>query len=161
MGRGPANPIKPGDKFGWLTAIGPTIIPMETGVLTTLVECDCGERLWRRDKALNFGSAKVCGPFCPVALGDKIDACPIEDRLTLEQHTKQFGTCHQFTPMVEAEPTDHPPGSAEKIELMRERLEKGQPIFVDGDKKDFDGEAAGRVEPRGFSDHIFTGRTSY
>ena len=162
MGRGKGKgKIRKGQRFGRLTATGLSEIPMNTGVPTSLVVCDCGERLWRRDKALHFGNANVCGPFCPVALREKIDAVPIEDRLTLEQHTSLFGTCHQFVPNAEAEPTEHPPGTQEKIELMRERLENGQPLFVDGDRQDFEGEAPGRVEPRISPEHIFSGKTDY
>lgn len=41
------------------------------------------------------------------------------------------GLCHRCPAL--AEPTDHPPGSAEKIELMRDRVAAGLPPFADGD----------------------------
>ena len=45
------------------------------------------------------------------------------------------------------EPTDAPAGSPSKIEILRRRVERGQPLWHDNDRVDYSG-LTGAVRPR-------------
>jgi hypothetical protein len=52
-------------------------------------------------------------------------------------------------------PTDAPPGSAEKVELLRRRRELGMPLWHPNDRADFGG-LIGAVQPLAESDELDT-----
>lgn len=45
-------------------------------------------------------------------------------------------------------PTDAPPGSAEKLQLLRERVERGEELWDANDRVNFEGTAPGCVDPK-------------
>lgn len=56
------------------------------------------------------------------------------------EHVKQNGDCGGWEPkQTDFPPTDLRPGSQEKIELMRMRLELGLPMIHPHDRSDFEG----------------------
>ena len=61
----------------------------------------------------------------------------------------KYGHDEDFAPDVseEFEPTDAPAGSTDKIELLRRRVELGQPLWHDSDRRDYSG-LTGAVRPR-------------
>ena len=61
----------------------------------------------------------------------------------------KYGHDEDFAPMVneEFEPTNAPAGSDDKIELLRRRVELGQPLWHDSDRRDYSG-LTGAVRPR-------------
>jgi len=73
---------------------------------------------------------------------------------------KQWGHDEDYDP-VPAQPrylsTDAPPGSREKIEILRRRIEWGQPLWHNDDRVDFNG-LVGAVRPR--EDDFLIGRAA-
>jgi hypothetical protein len=61
----------------------------------------------------------------------------------------KYGHDEDFSPMVgdEFEPTDAPAGSDEKIERFRRRVERGQPLWHESDRRDYTG-LTGAIRPR-------------
>ncbi|MCA9196412.1 MAG: hypothetical protein KDA87_02700 [Planctomycetales bacterium] len=61
----------------------------------------------------------------------------------------KYGHDEDFSPTesVEFEATDAPAGSAEKIEMLRLRVEKGMPLWHTDDRADYSG-LTGAVRPR-------------
>lgn len=62
----------------------------------------------------------------------------------------KFGHDEDFNPDSTAnhfESTDAPAGSPEKIEILRRRLEMGQPLWHDNDRYDYSG-LTGAIRPR-------------
>lgn len=61
---------------------------------------------------------------------------------------RMYGHDEDFDPPIEAKflPTDAPPGSAEKIEALRRRVELGQPLWHVRDRCDFRGLELGKVD---------------
>ena len=53
---------------------------------------------------------------------------------------------HDPVPTSDFYPTDAPPGSKEKIEIMRKRIELGQPLRHEHDRVDFSGITCGTPE---------------
>ena len=48
----------------------------------------------------------------------------------------RLGHDEDFTPATDAEPTTHVPGSLKKIEVLAERVRRGQPLWHPDDKQD-------------------------
>ena len=48
----------------------------------------------------------------------------------------RLGHDEDFTPATEAEPTKHVPGSLAKIEVLDQRVARGQPLWHPDDKQD-------------------------
>ena len=61
----------------------------------------------------------------------------------------KYGHDEDFSPVAgdEFEPTDAPAGSEEKIQRLRRRVERGQPLWHDSDRRDYTG-LIGAVRPR-------------
>jgi hypothetical protein len=61
----------------------------------------------------------------------------------------KYGHDEDFFPASssEFEPTDAPAGSPEKIEVLRRRVEQGQPLWHNDDRMDYSG-LTGAVRPR-------------
>ncbi len=61
----------------------------------------------------------------------------------------KLGHDEDFTPLANASflPTDAPPGSPEKVEILRKRAELGQPLWHNDDRVDYSG-LTGVIEPR-------------
>ena len=61
----------------------------------------------------------------------------------------KYGHDEDFAPAESSEfvPTDAPAGSAEKIEILRRRIELGQPLWHVQDRTDYSG-LTGAVRPR-------------
>jgi hypothetical protein len=61
----------------------------------------------------------------------------------------KYGHDEDFAPASssEFEPTDAPAGSAAKIEVLRRRVEQGQPLWHADDRMDYSG-LTGAVRPR-------------
>ncbi|MDZ4848551.1 MAG: hypothetical protein SGI77_04605 [Pirellulaceae bacterium] len=61
----------------------------------------------------------------------------------------KYGHDEDFDPMVDNHfmPTDAPAGSPEKIEILRRRVEFGQPLWHDDDRVDYSG-LTGAIRPR-------------
>lgn len=62
----------------------------------------------------------------------------------------KYGHDEDFLPDVEQEgfdPTDAPAGSPEKIEILRRRVEQGQPLWHQEDRRDYSG-LSGVIMPR-------------
>jgi hypothetical protein len=61
----------------------------------------------------------------------------------------KYGHDEDFAPDAseQFEPTDAPAGSTDKIELLRRRVELGQPLWHDSDRRDYSG-LTGAVRPR-------------
>ena len=139
-------PIKSGDEFGFLTATDMQA-SNEWGGTMVLCRCTCGEVAWKRSRNLRSGVSTFCGQNCPDMLRSKVMTIPMRDRVTLANHIATTGSDWWFTPTVECEPVDHPPGSPEKIEELRRRLANGSELWHDGDAVDFEGTAPGFMQP--------------
>jgi hypothetical protein len=61
----------------------------------------------------------------------------------------KYGHDEDFDPFVDAKflPTDAPAGSQEKIEVLRRRVELGQPLWHNDDRVDYSG-LTGAIRPR-------------
>ena len=61
----------------------------------------------------------------------------------------KYGHDEDFDPSEDNgfDATDAPAGSAEKIEILRSRVESGQPLWHDSDRVDYSG-LTGAVRPR-------------
>ncbi|MFM2218739.1 MAG: hypothetical protein RL240_3057 [Planctomycetota bacterium] len=61
----------------------------------------------------------------------------------------KYGHDEDFDPVVDAKflPTDAPAGSQEKIEVLRRRVELGQPLWHNDDRVDYSG-LTGAIRPR-------------
>ena len=61
----------------------------------------------------------------------------------------KYGHDEDFAPVEDADflATDAPAGSDEKIELLRRRVETGQPLWHQADRRDYSG-LTGAVRPR-------------
>ena len=61
----------------------------------------------------------------------------------------KYGHDEDFSPAVDDDfiPTDAPAGSDDKIELLRRRVETGQPLWHQDDRRDYSG-LTGAVRPR-------------
>lgn len=61
----------------------------------------------------------------------------------------RYGHDEDFVPNEENgfSPTDAPAGSAEKIEVLRKRVERGQPLWHNTDRVDYSG-LTGAIRPR-------------
>lgn len=61
----------------------------------------------------------------------------------------KYGHDEDFAPAEssEFEPTDAPAGSADKIEVLRRRIEQGQPLWHLEDRVDYSG-LTGAIRPR-------------
>ncbi len=61
----------------------------------------------------------------------------------------RYGHDEDFVPNEDHgfSPTDAPAGSAEKIEVLRKRVELGQPLWHNTDRVDYSG-LAGAIRPR-------------
>ena len=62
----------------------------------------------------------------------------------------KYGHDEDFLPDVEQDgfdPTDAPAGSPEKIEILRRRVEQGQPLWHQEDRRDYSG-LSGVIMPR-------------
>ncbi len=55
------------------------------------------------------------------------------------QYIADHGHDNNYVPEKQAKPTQLPVGSAEKIEVLRKRVEQGMPLWCDEDKEDWDG----------------------
>jgi len=53
----------------------------------------------------------------------------------------KYGHDEDFDPLAGEDflPTDAPPGTAEKIDILRKRVELGQPLWHDEDRVDYSG----------------------
>jgi hypothetical protein len=60
-------------------------------------------------------------------------------RIPVAEVIKRFGHDEDYDPLPGEDfvPTGHPPGSFEKIEVLRERATIGQPLWHDGDCTDY------------------------
>lgn len=69
-------------------------------------------------------------------LGDHPDQCvlPFADCQNIFEHILCFGNDDNYMPRKKCRPTDHPVGSKEKVEVMAQRVAKGQPIWHDVDR---------------------------
>ena len=52
---------------------------------------------------------------------------------TVSEALLWYGNDDEFTPLIDAEPTSLRPGSEEKLLLMRQRVERGEPLHEAGD----------------------------
>ena len=52
---------------------------------------------------------------------------------TVAEALAWYGNDDEFTPLIDAEPTSLRPGSEEKLLLMRQRVERGEPLHEAGD----------------------------
>ncbi len=62
----------------------------------------------------------------------------------------KYGHDEDFVPAVESDsftPTNAPAGSDDKIELLRQRVEEGLPLWHQDDRRDYSG-LTGAVRPR-------------
>ncbi|MGY8767437.1 MAG: hypothetical protein ACKVH8_03240 [Pirellulales bacterium] len=61
----------------------------------------------------------------------------------------KYGHDEDFAPEVDNDfvPTDAPAGSGQKIEIMRNRIEMGQPLWHEEDRFDYSG-LTGAIRPR-------------
>ncbi len=61
----------------------------------------------------------------------------------------KYGHDEDFSPIVDDgfSPTNAPAGSEDKIELLRKRVETGQPLWHEEDRRDYTG-LTGAVRPR-------------
>jgi hypothetical protein len=61
----------------------------------------------------------------------------------------RYGHDEDFVPQHSSEfiPTDAPAGSQEKIDVLRRRVELGQPLWHDADRVDYSG-LTGAIRPR-------------
>ena len=61
----------------------------------------------------------------------------------------KYGHDEDFVPVENQlfEPTNAPAGSTDKIELLRRRVERGQPLWHEQDRRDYSG-LTGAVRPR-------------
>ncbi len=62
----------------------------------------------------------------------------------------KYGHDEDFLPELEQDgfdPTDAPAGSPEKIEILRRRVEQGQPLWHQEDRRDYSG-LSGVIMPR-------------
>lgn len=61
----------------------------------------------------------------------------------------KYGHDEDFAPSADGNfsPTDAPAGSEDKIELLRRRVETGQPLWHEEDRRDYSG-LTGAVRPR-------------
>ena len=59
---------------------------------------------------------------------------------------KRYGDSFSYEPIEATKPTDAKPGSAEKIEAMRQRLERGESLWHDDDME---------LQPGDFTGHEF------
>ena len=138
--------VEEGDVFGRLVALGP-LASGDSGRTEALCECTCGSRSWKRTDALIGGATTRCERNCIDHVNSLIDSVPIERRLNCIDHYKETGTDLGYVPLVAGEPTLYPPGSPQKIELMRERYLAGKEIFHPVDAADFSDMPAGFLQP--------------
>lgn len=61
---------------------------------------------------------------------------------------KTYGHDDDFEPTESSEPTKAMPGTEEKIEVLRQRVENGQEVFSERDVDDYD-DSIGTVRPSG------------
>lgn len=78
---------------------------------------------------------KGCRPYLhqPAELPEVGDCEPCDSD---GQREFEFDDCEE---VMAPEPTHHRPGSCEKIDVLADRFERGQPLFVDGDANVFSG----------------------
>ena len=60
----------------------------------------------------------------------------------------EFGDDFGFQPLVRAAPTNAFPGTQEKVEEMRRRVRRGQPVFAKGDRAFWDGSSNSELDSR-------------
>lgn len=65
---------------------------------------------------------------------------------SVEKWIAEFGDDFGFQPMVHVKPTQHEPGSVERVEEMRSRIRRGQPLFAKGDRVFHDGSSSSQFE---------------
>ncbi|MBA62124.1 MAG: hypothetical protein CMJ76_07125 [Planctomycetaceae bacterium] len=70
-----------------------------------------------------------------------------EEHLNIFRHIKEHGTGDEFSPEVQPNPTNAPPGSNRKIEILIKRLESGEDLWNAADRDDFEGLIA-PIKPR-------------
>lgn len=58
---------------------------------------------------------------------------------TLFEHMLEHGTGDSFQPEFKPSPTNAPPGSNYKIEVLMKRLESGEDLWNNMDRDDFEG----------------------
>lgn len=71
-------------------------------------------------------------------------------QLTLHDAIIIYGSDVGFEPSVNAVPTDAPPGSPEKLEILRERISRGETLFTGGDRNHYEGVDSSRI-PRPYT----------
>ncbi|HIA20605.1 MAG: hypothetical protein VB862_12100 [Pirellulaceae bacterium] len=59
----------------------------------------------------------------------------------------KYGHDEDFAPPKDCAPTNAPAGSEDKIEILRERIALGQPLWHDQDRLDYSG-LTGAIRPR-------------
>lgn len=67
--------------------------------------------------------------------------------MNLYNHILQYGHDLHFVPQAKSDPTDAAPGSEEKIRILQQRIEDGQPLWNEFDRADYSGLTAA-IRPR-------------
>ena len=71
-----------------------------------------------------------------------------KDFRNIFQHIAEHGTAQNFQPKSKPSPTNAPPGSNYKIDILISRLEAGDDLWSDLDRDDFEGLIAA-IKPSG------------
>ncbi|MCH2369345.1 MAG: hypothetical protein MK324_02265 [Pirellulales bacterium] len=62
-----------------------------------------------------------------------------KESYNLFEHMLEHGTGNEFQPESKPSPTNAPPGSDYKIDVLMKRLESGEDLWNDRDRDDFEG----------------------
>jgi len=126
-----------GSKIGFLTVVEkPEAV---NGRLFVACVCDCG-KLKNFDLNYVFNSkSHKCGKDCESYLKSILTNKDKEKLKTVNDWLSYFRNDNNFNPPLDDKPTNAPPGSEEKKQVLQSRLERGKALFHPDDKKDYKG----------------------
>ncbi len=125
-----------GDKHGYWTIIEDAYTVRDRWDKTipyVKCRCDCGTVRVVRWHNVRSGHVQKCSVDCTAYINDVASKMPKSEIKTIDQWLAVFNNDMSFVPDPAPEATDAAPGSIEKIEVMRRRLERGQQLFNPND----------------------------
>ena len=126
-----------GSKIGFLTVVEkPEAV---NGRLFVACVCDCGKtKNFDLNYVLNSKSHK-CGKDCESYLKSILTKRDKKKLKTVNDWLAYFRNDNNFNPPLDDKPTDAPPGSEEKKQVLQSRLERGKALFHPDDRKNYKG----------------------
>ena len=108
------------------------IQPGPDGVVRWRIRCNRCRRV-KKTRVSAVRTLERCRCFAEAARAERgSDTSPVTN---IFEHIWKTKEDEGFVPLKPAEPTDLPPGTPEKIELLRARLEAGEDLFAKGERK--------------------------